>query len=94
MKTLMADGLYGLRRMLKQPGFSLTVIALVAIFAPASQAGGNYRCKQPAGCFATKTSNGKVTTTKFREGDLISTKNGWTVNPTEGWERQRLRKKR
>ena len=73
---------------------ALSVFALVAMAAPVSQAGGTYRCTKPAGCVARKAkSGGGQMAQRFRKGDLISTKEGWIVNPEDGWDKQRSSKK-
>ena len=65
---------------------TLSVIALTALAAPTSLAG-DYECTQPAGCIARKAVNGKLVSTKFHQGDLISTKDGWIVNTDDGWDK-------
>ena len=58
--------------------------------APASRAG-DYKCTDSAGCVARKSVNGKLLMTNFRKGDLISTKDGWIINPDDGWSKVRTK---
>ena len=62
----------------------LTVIGLTAIMAIPTYAR-DYRCKDVSGCIAQIPENGQLKTVLFRKGDIISTEEGWIVNPTNGW---------
>ena len=62
----------------------LAVIGLTAIMAIPIQAQ-NYRCKDVSGCLAQIPENGQLKTVLFRKGDIISTEEGWVINPTNGW---------
>lgn len=65
---------------------ALSAVVLMATAAPLSQAG-DYTCTNSAGCVARKAQNGKLVATNFRKGDLISTKDGWIVDPDDGWNK-------
>jgi hypothetical protein len=78
---------------MKRPlAHALSVIALVAAAASPAIAQ-DYQCKQAAGCTAQKPSNGSLKRVKFKKGDLISTDDGWVVNPDDGWKKVRSKNK-
>ena len=62
---------------------ALSAIALLAAAGIPSQAQ-DYQCRQTGGCEARKSVNGKLTKTKFRKGDLVSTEDAWIVDPDDG----------
>ena len=45
----------------------------------------DYQCRRAGGCLASITEGGVVKRVVFRRGDLISTAEGWNVNPRNGW---------
>ena len=54
----------------------------------------DYQCRDSAGCTAQIPDNGQLKTVSFRKGDLVSTEDGWIVNPDDGWRRVRTRRTR
>ena len=74
---------------MKRPlAHALTVIVL-ATAAGSTSIAQDYQCKEAAGCTAQKPVNGKLQRVNFKKGDLISTEDGWVVNPDDGWKKVR-----
>lgn len=67
---------------------TLAALGLVSATAIATHAQ-DYRCQKPGGCLAQIPENGQLKTVEFRRGDLISTNEGWIVNPNAGWKKIR-----
>jgi hypothetical protein len=65
---------------------ALTVLVLMAAAGAPSEAQ-DYQCKNAGGCVARKSKNGKLSSVKFRKGDLVSTEDGWVVDPDDGWKK-------
>ena len=49
----------------------------------------DYQCRNTSGCTARQSVNGELTTVNFRKGDLVSTEDGWVVDPDDGWSKVR-----
>jgi hypothetical protein len=69
----------------------ITVLAIVAGTAIPAHAE-DFRCKDSTGCLAQVSENGELKTVAFRRGDLISTKDGWIVDPNQGWKKIRVQR--
>ncbi|HED66092.1 MAG TPA: hypothetical protein ENJ09_11125 [Planctomycetes bacterium] len=68
---------------------AFSVLALLSLTTPQSEAR-DFRCMNVSGCVAWQPVNGKMTPHNFRYGDVISTKNGWYIDPDdEDWKRIR-----
>lgn len=67
---------------------ALAALGLVSATAITTYAQ-DYRCQRPGGCLAQIPENGQLRTVEFRRGDLISTSEGWIVNPNAGWKKIR-----
>ena len=74
--------------MIRTVAHVLAVLAIVAVAGLPSYAQ-DYQCRKVSGCVARKPVNGTLQTVKFRKGDLVSTEDGWVVNPDEGWKKVR-----
>lgn len=68
-------------------GLTLTVLLALGIQAYAA----DFQCRDTSGCKAAITRDGVQEQVVFRRGDIISTDDGWTVNPNEGWVKLRRR---
>ncbi len=67
---------------------ALSALAIVAVAGLPTYAQ-DFQCRQAAGCVAGKPVNGTMKEMRFRKGDLISTEDGWVVNPDNGWKKVR-----
>jgi len=68
----------------------LSVIGLVSITALPFFAE-DYQCRRAAGCSASISADGELLEVRFRKGDLVSTDDGWIVNPDNGWVKIRTK---
>ena len=62
----------------------LTVIGLASTAAIPAMAQ-DFLCRQATGCVAQIPENGQLKTVVFRRGDIVSTEEGWIVDPKDGW---------
>lgn len=63
--------------------FSLMAVTATTLVAFAD----DYQCASDNGCSAFQSTEGGTRRVRFKKGDIISTSNGWIVNPADGWSK-------
>ena len=64
----------------------------VVLFGASTPVGAeDFVCTSPGGCEARITRGGKLTSTTFRKGDMVSTEAGWVVSTEDGWKKVKTR---
>jgi len=62
---------------------------LFAMFLGVPTEAQDFQCRNAAGCVARRPVNGTLQSVNFRKGDLVSTDDGWIVDPDDGWKKVR-----
>jgi len=51
----------------------------------------DFVCTSPSGCEARLTEGGRMTSTTFRKGDIVSKEAGWIISTRDGWKKIKTR---
>jgi hypothetical protein len=70
---------------MKVHAFRAIPVALLLAATALTAVAEEYQCRTAGGCTATMGGGDNPRTVRFRRGDLVSTDDGWIVNPGDGW---------